>query len=189
MNAKQSWKELAEPPIGMSAENLMEVQTRMFGNSFKPPGIGHKFVFTPSQCPLVFKDGTVIIFEDGIIRLYDASFNLLKEMKSKVDDRLDFNGSMVYHQRAPKEKWKRLLWEVGLVKRNWRHPNNIRMKLVEDSFCVEDRSTGITYGITVYRTTSNALFWHAHVKETPILILQDLAERVKKIIIAKGWNK
>jgi hypothetical protein len=187
--ATELWKECTQPPAGMGAQNLKKIQERVYGNSFKVPLYGHKFVFTPEQCPVVFKDGKVVIFEHGFVKLFDEKFNLVKEMKSKITDRLDFNGSMIYHQRAPKEKWKRLLWEVGLVKRNWRHPNNIQMRLIDDSFCVEDRSTQVTYSITVYKTGTNALFWHAHVKETPAVILQSMAERVKKIMNTKGWVK
>lgn len=186
---KKSWMDLVQPPSGMGRQTLSNIKWEYKRARVAKPFRGSKVVFVVTETPLLISDDSVIIFEHGFCKLYSSEFELVKSLKCKLGDRMEYNGEFIFHQASPKIKWRRILWKVGLVKSNWKHPNTLNMKEIDDSAWVQEIRDNIVYELIIFRAKSGSLFWYCHTKVLSTDILEALAVKANSLVKKKNWVK
>jgi len=78
-----------------------------------------------SDLPIVFDNGDILAYDHGHIKLITDGI-ISKNLPCRAEDRIKFKKRTFYIIRLPKEKWRKILWKVGLTKGNWRHPTMIK---------------------------------------------------------------
>lgn len=140
-----------------------------------------------SELPMSFQDGRYIVYEHGFVKLFNKDI-LIKEFPAKKEDKIKFAKNTIYKTTAPKERWKKLLWELSLTKGNWRHPKMIKFDdvvVAQKIVCIDKE--GNENELTVWVLKSGFRAWYTKPKMIKPNILLLMAEEVSKIA-NKDWT-
>ena len=126
------------------------------------------------------KNGKKLILEHNRVRLEDNGI-VIKDLACRAGDKIEYTGGDFYILRGPKEKWRKILWDAGLTKGNWRHPNMINTHEVTRSFTV-NHGDEKEYSITLWITNTGFMFWYMDYRYPPEVLLylaQDMVKNMK----------
>lgn len=140
-----------------------------------------------SELPISFQDGRYIVHEHGFVKLFNGN-TLVKEFPASKEDRIKFAKNTIFRVQAPKERWRKLLWELCLTKGNWRHPNMIKSEEIvvwKTIICIDKE--GNENELTVWVLKSGFRAWYTKPKMIKQNILLLMVEEVYKMA-NKDWT-
>ena len=168
---------------GMSSSARHEVLSILEKGNYLIP---KKLNSPVKDLPVVFSNNRIIIYEHGHLKFF-VNLVLMKQIPCKPTDKFNYDGKTVFITHAPKIKWKKMLWEVGLSKGNWRHPNMVKEEDIffKREFYCKDQDGNVLGSITYWETHKGFKMWYAQPKKVDEKILEEIVCSMVPLIKAR----